>query len=85
MYKYKKCPERDHRMGKTTNVIERLNLEPNRIAKEIGAFPDDESITGRRSMNMEAIWSCVGSFRNYSDSCTLSQRLPGNSVKNTLS
>ena len=60
---------------------ERLNLEPNRIAKEIGAFPDDESITGRRSMNMEAIWSCVGSFRNYSDSCTLSQRLLGNSVK----
>ena len=71
LYNYKAYHERDHKRLKTTNLIERLNLELKRRTKKIGAFPGDKSImrlavailmdineewiTGRRYMNMEAI------------------------------
>jgi len=57
------------KMLRTTNVLERLNLELKRRTKKIGAFPSEQSlprlvvtimmdineewITGRKYMNME--------------------------------
>ncbi len=69
LYNYKACSESCQRRLRTTNVLERLNLEFKRRTKKIGAFPSEQSllrlvvtimmdvneewITGRRYMNME--------------------------------
>ena len=69
LYNYKAYSESCQRRLRTTNVLERLNLEFKRRTKKIGAFPSEQSllrlvvtimmdvneewITGRRYMNME--------------------------------
>jgi putative transposase len=69
LYNYKAFGESNQRRLRTTNVLERLNLEFKRRTKKIGAFPSEQSlmrlvvtimmdineewITGRRYMNME--------------------------------
>ena len=69
LYNYRAYSESCQRRLRTTNVLERLNLELKRRTKKIGAFPSEQSllrlvvtimmdineewITGRRYMNME--------------------------------
>jgi transposase-like protein len=69
LYNYKAYSESGQRRLRTTNVLERLNLEFKRRTKKIGAFPSEHSllrlvvtimmdineewITGRRYINME--------------------------------
>ena len=69
LYNYKAYSESCQRRLRTTNVLERLNLEFKRRTRKIGAFPSEQSllrlvvsimmdineewITGRRYMNME--------------------------------
>ena len=69
LYNYKAYSESCQKRLRTTNVLERLNLEFKRRTKKIGAFPSEQSllrlvvtimmdvneewITGRRYMNME--------------------------------
>ena len=69
LYNYKAYSESSQRRLRTTNVLERLNLEFKRRTKKIGAFPSEKSllrlvvtimmdineewITGRRYINME--------------------------------
>ena len=71
LYNYRAFGESNQRRLRTTNVLERLNLEFKRRTKKIGAFPSEQSllrlvgsimidineewITGRKYMNMEAI------------------------------
>ena len=70
LYNYKAYGESCRKRLRTTNVLERLNLEFKRRTKKIGAFPSEQSllrlvvtimmdineewITGRKYMNMEA-------------------------------
>jgi transposase-like protein len=70
LYNYKAYNESLQKRLRRTNVIERLNLEFERRAKKIGAFPSELSllrlttsimmdinevlITGKKYMNMEA-------------------------------
>ncbi|MHB1810963.1 MAG: IS256 family transposase [Thermoplasmataceae archaeon] len=69
LYNYRAFGQSNQRRLRTTNVLERLNLEFKRRTKKIGAFPSEQSllrlvvsimmdineewITGRRYMNME--------------------------------
>ena len=69
LYNYRAFGESNQRRLRTTNVLERLNLEFKRRTKKIGAFPSEQSllrlvvsimidineewITGRKYMNME--------------------------------
>ena len=69
LYNYNAYIESCQKRLRTTNVLERLNLEFKRRTKKIGAFPSEQSllrlivsimmdineewITGRRYMNME--------------------------------
>ncbi len=69
LYNYKAYNEANHRILKTANVIERLNLEFKRRTKKIAAFPSEQSLlrlaviimmdineewlTGRKYINME--------------------------------
>ena len=69
LYNYKAYSESCQKRLRTTNVLERLNLEFKRRTKKIGAFPSEQSllrlvvtimmdineewITGRRYINME--------------------------------
>ena len=69
LYNYKTYSESCQRRLRTTNVLERLNLEFKRRTKKIGAFPSDKSllrlvvtimmdineewITGRKYMSLE--------------------------------
>ena len=71
LYNYMAFSPSDQRRLRTTNVLERLNLELKRRTRKIGAFPSDQSllrlavsimmdineewITGRRYINMEEI------------------------------
>ena len=71
LYNYRAFGESNQRRLRTTNVLERLNLEFKRRTKKIGSFPSEQSllrlvgsimidineewITGRKYMNMEAI------------------------------
>jgi putative transposase len=70
LYNYKAYSESFQKRLRTTNVLERLNLEFKRRTKKIGAFPSEQSllrlvvsimmdineewITGRKYMNMES-------------------------------
>ena len=69
LYNYRAFGQSNQRRLRTTNVLERLNLEFKRRTKKIGAFPSEQSllrlvvsimmdineewITGRKYMNME--------------------------------
>ena len=69
LYNYKAYSESCRKRLRTTNVLERLNLEFKRRTKKIGAFPSEQSllrlvvtimmdineewITGRKYMNLE--------------------------------
>ena len=69
LYNYMAYSESFQKRLRTTNVLERLNLEFKRRTKKIGAFPSEQSllrlvvtimmdineewITGRRYINME--------------------------------
>ena len=69
LYNYRAYSESFQKRLRTTNVLERLNLEFKRRTKKIGAFPleqsqkrlvvtimmdiNEEWITGRRYINME--------------------------------
>ncbi|MCW6170611.1 MAG: transposase, partial [Thermoplasmatales archaeon] len=69
LYNYRAYSESYQKRLRTTNVLERLNLEFKRRTKKIGAFPSEQSllrlvvtimmdvneewITGRRYINME--------------------------------
>ena len=69
LYNYKAFNENAWRRLRTTNVLERLNLELKRRTKKIGAFPNEQSlmrlagaimmdineewVTGRKYINME--------------------------------
>ena len=71
LYNYRAFGESNQRRLRTTNVLERLNLEFKRRTKKIGSFPSEQSllrlvgsimidineewITGRKYMNMEVI------------------------------
>lgn len=71
LHSFAAFPEEHWRRLRTTNMMERVNLELKRRTKKIGAFPDDasllrltvsllmdideECITGRRYLNMEAM------------------------------
>jgi putative transposase len=69
LYNYLAFNKNNHKRLRTTNVIERVNLELKRRSKKIGAFPDnnalmrlavsimmdinEEWITGRKYLSME--------------------------------
>jgi len=71
LYNYKAFGSMNNRRLRTTNVLERLNLEFKRRTRKIGAFPSEQSllrvvvsimmdineewITGRKYINMEEI------------------------------
>ncbi|MGC8547359.1 MAG: transposase, partial [Thermoplasmata archaeon] len=44
LYNYRAFGESNHRRLRTTNVLERLNLEFKRRTKKIGAFPSEQSL-----------------------------------------
>ncbi|MGC9294936.1 MAG: transposase, partial [Thermoplasmata archaeon] len=44
LYNYRVFGESNHRRLRTTNVLERLNLEFKRRTKKIGAFPSEQSL-----------------------------------------
>ena len=72
LYNYKAYRESCQKKLRTTNVLERLNLEFKRRTRKIGAFPSEQSllrlvvtimtdineewITGRKCMNLKEDW-----------------------------